>query len=142
MNQTELNANWVQTILYYCYQTNNNAFFDTWATLCGSWSYDNEQNLFIDQWYLNNEIYNITQPTINNLLSYTVEDVSNFHNNYYVYPDSINNHNIGAYFFANSAELNAIPYTRLTNYDGFRAFDTTLRRVVFWNASANEWQLS
>lgn len=143
MNQAELNLYWVQTILYYCFQINNGStYFDTWASSCGSWGYDENDNLYITGWNLDNEQYNITQPTINTLLSYDVQNVIDFHNQYYLYVNDIYNANQNMYYFAPSTQLNSIPPTRLSALDGFRVFDTTLKRVVFWNNSLQQWQES
>lgn len=143
MNQTELNIYWVQTILYYCFEVNNGSeYFDTWATSCGAWGYDGDNNLYIVNWYLDDNVHMIPQPNYNILMSYDVETVVNFHNQNYIYVNDIINYNQSAYYFASSSQLNSIPPQRLALCDGFRAFNTTINRLVFWNNSTQQWQES
>lgn len=139
MIRSELNFNLIQAILYYCYNQNAGAyFFNTWGADVCSLYYDNNGDLDISDWFINVAPYNIAQPSINTLLTYTVNDVQTFHNNYYVNVDSLNQKNMDAYYLATTSELNALPPARI--HSGYRAFDTTLNRVVFWNGSI--WQES
>lgn len=142
MNQAELNQNYIQAILFYCYQINNTHFFNTWASDVCTLTYNTENNLIIFEWFLDNVTYNIPQPTNETLMTYNVSDVLNFHDECYLFPENIFNANQNAYFFATTSELNAIPTTRLVICDGYRAFDTTIKRVVFWNNTAQAWQES
>jgi len=142
MNRNELNTNWIQAILYYCHQINSSQYFDTWGSECGTWSTDGNGDTIIDVWLLGDAPYNIEEPTITTLLTYTVNDVNDFHTNYYINVTNVFDANFGAYFFASSSSLNSMPPARLAIMDGYRAFDTTLKRVVFWNNTASEWQLA
>ena len=143
MNQTELNLYWIQTILYHCFQINSgSSYFDTWASDVGTWTYDENNNLIIDTWLLDNITYNISQPTNETLMTYDTQNVIDFHDQYYLYVNDIVHFNQGAYYFATTAQLNSIPTSRLAICDGFRAYDTTLKRVVYWNNAAQEWQMS
>ena len=139
MNRTELNTNWVEAILFYCYQTNNTVFFDEWATQCGQWAFDLDNNLYIETWFLDTIEYNIPQPLIATLLEYTVQDVTSFHDAYYTYVSNIISSNQSSYYFLSTSQIASIPVSRLNNTgcEGFRVFDTTVKRVKYFNGT--EW---
>lgn len=131
MNQTELNLYFVQSILYYCWQVNP-VYFDTWASEVGAWGYDENNNLYIVSWYVDNETYNISQPDQSTLLSYDAQTVIDFHNSHYLWINDINNSQ--PYIKMTSAQIASIPSSRITK--GYRVYDTTLQWVVQWDGSA------
>jgi hypothetical protein len=127
MNQTELNLYWVQAILYYCFQINP-VFFDTWGTQCGNWGYDENDNLYIVNWLLNNQTYDISEPSVNTLLTYDSQVVINFHNSYYLWVNDINQSQ--PYLKFSSSQIASIPVALCTK--GYKIYDTTkLWLVVF-----------
>jgi len=131
MNQTELNLYWVQAVLYYCFQINPAYIFDVWATQCGFWSYDENDNLYIVNWLLNNQTYNIPQPSINTLLSYDSQIVLDFHNSYYLWINDINQSQPYAKF--STTEIACIPVVLCTK--GFKIYDKTKQWIVVFDGT-------
>lgn len=128
MIRSELNTLWIQTILYYCFIIGNNAIFDINGSTVGTWEYDNNNDLIISTWIPET----ITQPTINNLLSYDVEDVTVFYTNYYVNPTYINDSQ--PFYKMSYSEISAIP-SGFVNI-GYCVFDTTNNTILKWNGSS------
>ena len=130
MNQTELNLYWVQAILYYCFQINSVYIFDVWATQCGNWGYDENDNLYIVDWLLD-QTYNISQPSINTLLSYDSQIVIDFHNSYYLWVNDINQSQPYAKF--SSIQIASIPVVLCTK--GFKIYDKTKQWIVVFDGT-------
>ncbi len=129
MNRNELNSNWIQTILYYCFIVGSGAMFDLYGYGIGSYGYDENSNLIITTWLLTT----INEPTINDLLSYTISDVTTFYTNYYLNPTLIIN--TQPFFKISTADLQLIPLSLCVK--GYGVYDTTTQNIKIYNGT--EW---
>lgn len=126
MIRSELNNNWIQTILYYCYQINS-SLHNINGLDVGSWGYDENNDLIIVSWFLS-----FQEPSINDLLSFDLVNVSNFYSLYYFYPNSINSQQ--PFFNISTSLLESIPTSLCTK--GFCIYDTTTQSVKSFDGTS------
>jgi hypothetical protein len=128
MNRTDLNDNFIPTILYHCFVITGLFNYNITAIDVGEWGYDEYSNLYIVSWFL----LNPTQPSIEDLLTYTVSNVTNFYNSYYSLPDDIKNSQ--PFNRLTQTQIDSIPTAKLVS--GYLIYNTTSSYVQIWSGSA------
>lgn len=128
MLQSDLNSNFLQSILYYIDQQISGRRYDPYATQCGTYSYDGSGNLQIDTWLIGD----ITQPSNSTLLSYTLSNIITFYTNKYANPYAILAQQ--PFFSITTTDRNNLETTLIQN--GYCIYNSTAGIVQFWNGSA------
>lgn len=109
MNRSELNTVFWPAISLWINTANNSIYATQPADYC-TIGYDNNNDTIITDWIDEN----ITEPTINDLLTYTVEQVNNYWDKILTIPQLIND-NSNIYTFSGSISKNDIPTQLLNN---------------------------
>lgn len=125
MLQSELNNTWSETLYYYYFLMTG---LLTTAPL-GSWSYDENYNLQIDDWTADCD-----QPSISLLLSYDLSTVLAFYSSNYTLPQQIQTG--FSLTKMSSSVIEGIPTIALSGMNGYQVFDTTIKAVRTWSGSA------
>ena len=127
MLRSELNSVFIQTLLYYVNQQISGRRYQMWGQDLGSWGYNDDGDLIIINWLP----LDITQPDINTLLTYDINDVNIFYKYNYQLPNDINSSQV--YLKISSVDLALIPTS--LNIHGYRVYDTTIQQVVQWDGT-------
>jgi hypothetical protein len=130
MNRNELNLNFQQALYYYINTVTPNSYYDNFGTVC-SLGYDPEYNIIINQWYLDN----VNEPTIETLLQYTVQEVTNFFVSAYNIPNQIKEKNNNYLCVLSQSEVNSIPPTRLNELKGMLIFITDTKNIISYTGT-------
>jgi hypothetical protein len=130
MDQADINAHWMETILYYCEQQSAGPRYSIDGTDVGTWYVDGNGNIAIDTWLLDTQV--VPEPTvISSFTSYVLADVLDFYKYKYELPASI---------------IATQPWTRLTSTEisnveitssinGTIVFDTTASTPKIYNGT-------
>lgn len=109
MNRSELNTVFFPAISLWINTAENNTYALQPEEYCVM-GYDGNNDLVITDW-----IYtSVTEPTINDLLAYTLTQVNNYWDRVSIIPQIINN-NSNIYALSNSLTKNDIPTSLLNN---------------------------
>ena len=124
----QLNSLWSQTILFYCYQQNNK-YYDIYANICGLYNYDEIGNLYIVEWYINNEVPQPSLEALVTLCANNSSDIQQFYHFHYLLPSSIkNNFNFPQ---ISTNDLNLIPTSQLIK--GYYIYNSTVQEIQKFN---------
>ena len=130
MLQQDLNNNWIPTILYYCYQSIPGRTYDYNAVDLGTWGYNENDNLIIVQWYPTD----ISQPSIETLLFYDLNNVTDFFNSHYQNPFNVSTNQ--PFVKMTTSRIDAM--NNDCNYlkNDYLVYDTDLSILKKWNGTA------
>jgi len=122
--QAEINSNPYQYILYYVNQNDPTTVYQTDCSDICSLFYDGSDNLQVTGWLL--EFDPPTMPT--DLEAYTLSDVLDFYNNFYVIPSEIA---ANEPYMISTVDLENV---RADNsMKGFVIYDTTVQATKYWS---------
>lgn len=128
--QSELNLNYSQYILYYCgFDQKDATVYQTDLSNVCTVGFDGSDNIEIKTWLIGG----YSQPSMPTLLGYTLANVQNWYNFFYIVPVDIGNAQL---YKISTANLNMV---RTDNsMIGYSVFDTTAQATKYWSGSAWE----
>jgi hypothetical protein len=83
MNRTELDARFVTTLSYYVFGVTTDIISD--PTAFGTYNYDEEGHMYLTSWALE-----CAEPSINQLLAFTVQEVDSYNEKNILLPALVN----------------------------------------------------
>jgi hypothetical protein len=133
-SQTELNENATKFILYFCgfVQSDPTVYDNIGLTNVCQIDYDGLGNLYIVTWYITSYL----APSMPTLMSYTLADVKDWYDNFYVIPANL------ATWQSNPLSSTQIAALRTdSSMIGYLIFNTTLQKYQRFNGSTwtNLW---
>src|SRR5271165_294645 len=135
--QSDLNYNPIPYVIYYCNSPsgqNDPTLYDYQglSNVC-SWGYDGSSDFIILSWLIGGYV----APSTATLLTYTLTDVTNFMNNFYVIPNAIQ---MAQPYTISTANLSNVIAN--STMQGYLVFDSTAHMLKFWNQGTSSWIVS